>query len=62
MIASPDLDFFFFSFYNQTFLSKPISCKPAFSADESCPPLEVEKHRFSNTLDHPLEVTGGFAT
>uniref|UniRef100_H2UVH9 Thrombospondin-like N-terminal domain-containing protein n=1 Tax=Takifugu rubripes TaxID=31033 RepID=H2UVH9_TAKRU len=26
--------------------------------DGSCPPLGVEEHLFSNTLDHPLEITG----
>lgn len=30
-----------------------------FSPDGYCPPLDVEEHRFSDTLEHPLEITGG---
>lgn len=29
-----------------------------FCPDGSCPPLTVEDHRFSDSLDRPLEITG----
>lgn len=29
-----------------------------FPLDDSCPPLTVEDHRFSDILDRPLEITG----
>lgn len=31
-----------------------------FPLDDSCPPLTVEDHRFSDILDRPLEITGMF--